>query len=75
IELGEIESVVGGTDGVGDAVALVGESDRLVVFYRPAAPATELADRIRQRCVEHLPEYMIPAEFVAVEAIPLNANG
>ncbi|WP_433385384.1 non-ribosomal peptide synthase/polyketide synthase [Micromonospora sp. KLBMP9576] len=75
IELGEIESVVEGADGVGDAVALVGESDRLVVFYRPAEPATELADRIRQRCVEHLPEYMIPAEFVAVEAIPLNANG
>ncbi|MEW2380454.1 condensation domain-containing protein, partial [Micromonospora sp. NPDC047812] len=75
IELGEIESVVEGTDGVGDAVALVGESDRLVVFYRPGAAATELADRIRQRCVEHLPEYMIPAEFVAVEAIPLNANG
>ncbi|SCL70738.1 non-ribosomal peptide synthetase [Micromonospora peucetia] len=75
IELGEIESVVEGTDGVADAVALVGESDRLVVFYRPTAPGTELAERLRQRCAEQLPEYMIPAEFVAVEAIPLNANG
>ncbi|MEU9511023.1 condensation domain-containing protein, partial [Micromonospora sp. NPDC048170] len=76
IELGEIESVVEGTDGIADAVALVGESDRLVAFYRPAAPeAPGLLDRVRQRCAEQLPEYMIPAEFVAVEAIPLNANG
>ncbi|MCL7461081.1 condensation domain-containing protein, partial [Micromonospora sp. MSM11] len=70
-----------GTDGVADAVALVSgsaaEGDaRLVAFYRPAASATPgLLDRVRQRCAEHLPEYMIPAEFVAVETIPLNANG
>ncbi|MEV4664983.1 amino acid adenylation domain-containing protein [Micromonospora echinofusca] len=81
IELGEIEAVLEGTDGVADAVALVSgsaaEGDaRLVAFCRPAASATPgLLDRVRQRCAEHLPEYMIPAEFVAVEAIPLNANG
>ncbi|MEU6077195.1 amino acid adenylation domain-containing protein [Micromonospora sp. NPDC047074] len=81
IELGEIETVLEGVDGVGDAVALVSGSAadgdaRLVAFYRPAgAAAPDLLDRIRARCAKQLPEYMIPAEFVAVEAIPLNANG
>ncbi|MEH1017920.1 amino acid adenylation domain-containing protein, partial [Micromonospora sp. CPCC 206060] len=80
IELGEIESVVEGVEGVGDAVALVSASEagdaRLVVFYRPTLPAVaDVVERIRARCAETLPEYMVPADLVAVESIPLNANG
>ncbi|WP_307803849.1 non-ribosomal peptide synthetase [Micromonospora echinofusca] len=81
IELGEIESVVAGVEGVGDVVALVSgsavEGDaRLVVFYRPVLPvASDLVERIRARCSEMLPEYMVPADLVAVESVPLNANG
>ncbi|MFF0123354.1 amino acid adenylation domain-containing protein, partial [Micromonospora arida] len=76
IELGEIESVIGSVAGVRDVVALVhGDESRLLAFYVPASPDVELAARVRQECASRLPEYMIPADLVAVESIPLNANG
>ncbi|WP_341716335.1 amino acid adenylation domain-containing protein [Micromonospora sp. FIMYZ51] len=76
IELGEIESVLTAVAGVREAVAVVqGEEARLLAFYVPEAPDVELAQRVRQECADRLPEYMIPADLIAVEAIPLNANG
>ncbi|MGC5053932.1 amino acid adenylation domain-containing protein, partial [Micromonospora sp. DT48] len=79
IELGEIESVLTAVAGVRDAVAVVhsgvvGEA-RLVGFYVPEGPDVGLVQRVRQECADRLPEYMIPADLVAVESIPLNANG
>ncbi|MER7166290.1 amino acid adenylation domain-containing protein, partial [Micromonospora sp. NPDC000207] len=79
IELGEIETVVAGVPGVRDAVALVltpkaGEP-RLVCCYLPEGPDADLVERVRQECVRHLPDYLVPADLVAVDAIPLNANG
>ncbi|WP_157552471.1 non-ribosomal peptide synthetase, partial [Micromonospora sp. NRRL B-16802] len=76
IELGEIESVIGAVPGVRDVVALVqGDESRLLAFYVPDGPDVELAARVRQECASRLPEYMTPADLVAVESIPLNANG
>ncbi|WP_328849834.1 non-ribosomal peptide synthase/polyketide synthase [Micromonospora zamorensis] len=76
IELGEIESVIGAVAGVRDTVALVHpEEARLLAFYVPEGPDAGLAARVRQECVSRLPEYMIPADLVVVESIPLNANG
>ncbi|MFG3716171.1 AMP-binding protein, partial [Micromonospora sp. NPDC047730] len=79
IELGEIESVIAGVAGVRDAVAMVhtsvvGEA-RLLAFYLPEGPDAGLVERVRRECARRLPEYMIPSDLTAVEAIPLNANG
>ncbi|MET8123978.1 condensation domain-containing protein, partial [Micromonospora sp. NPDC005291] len=76
IELGEIESVIGAVAGVRDTVALVHpEEARLLAFYVPEGPDAGLSARVRQECASRLPEYMIPADLMVVESIPLNANG
>ncbi len=79
IELGEIESRLLQYPGIKEAVALVREdrpgNQRLVAYLvagqdenvRPAILKTALANS--------LPDYMVPAAFVFLEAMPLNANG
>ncbi|MEM8934401.1 MAG: phosphopantetheine-binding protein, partial [Acidobacteriota bacterium] len=62
-----------------DAAAGVGSQDRRVVAYVTPA-ATGSADTLdlealRQLTVERLPDYMVPAAFVALDTFPLNANG
>jgi len=36
---------------------------------------TQLTDQLRTHLKEHLPDYMIPSAFVAMEAFPLTPNG
>ncbi|MCP4663173.1 MAG: AMP-binding protein, partial [bacterium] len=78
IELGEISSALARHPAVRDAVVVVREDagDRRLAAYLVAegesAPAvTEL----RQTLKETLPEYMVPAAFVVIDALPLTPNG
>jgi amino acid adenylation domain-containing protein len=76
VEPGEIESALRACPGVREAAVLVhseGTGRRLVAYVAAGVPLrpSELRDRLRQ----HLPEVMVPAAFVPVEALPLNANG
>ena len=79
IELGEIEAVLaehGGVDQVSVAARRSpGGEERLVAWWTggPAAAATdrELRDYLKQR----LPDAMIPAVFLRIEAFPLSPNG
>ena len=75
VELGEVESALRALEGVGDAVVLAredagGERRLLACVVGAAAPAA-LREALRQR----LPAYMVPAAFVRMEKLPLNANG
>jgi amino acid adenylation domain-containing protein len=82
VEPGEIEAELGRIPGVKEAV-VVGKDDgaggkRLVAyivpehgFLDPAVGETELRELLR----ECLPAYMVPAVFVQLEKLPLNANG
>ncbi|MFF4045011.1 phosphopantetheine-binding protein, partial [Streptomyces sp. NPDC001816] len=49
---------------------------RLVAYYVPADTA-DLVDRqgLAEHCAVRLPDYMVPAAFVELDAMPLNANG
>ncbi|GGD98641.1 non-ribosomal peptide synthetase [Paenibacillus nasutitermitis] len=77
IEPGEIESVLLGRAGIREAVV----TDRvsrsggryLCAYYTGVAGLTEaeLSQYVRDR----VPDYMIPARFVALSAIPLTING
>ncbi|MFH8367580.1 amino acid adenylation domain-containing protein [Streptomyces sp. NPDC018031] len=77
IELGEIEAVLAGHDRVREAVVTAHRrgagDDRLVAYLTgdPVPPAAVLAAFLRER----LPEYMVPAAFVALPRMPLTPNG
>ncbi|HEX8362543.1 MAG TPA: amino acid adenylation domain-containing protein, partial [Longimicrobium sp.] len=77
IELGEIEARLAQHAAVREAVVLVREDvpgdERLVAYYL-AAEAVE-TDALRAYLSANLPEYMVPAAFVWMEAMPLTPNG
>ncbi|WP_405937293.1 amino acid adenylation domain-containing protein [Streptomyces sp. NBC_00726] len=78
VELGEIQAVVAAHSAVREAVVVVhrpeGGEPALACYAVPAEPGTELPD-LAAHCAPRLPEYMIPATFTALEAVPVNANG
>jgi len=79
IELGEIETVLSQHPGVREAVVVAREQDsggkRLIAYVvaREELPPTtsEMRDYLRRT----LPEHMVPASFVVLEALPLTATG
>ncbi|WP_221361134.1 non-ribosomal peptide synthetase [Streptomyces beigongshangae] len=80
IELGEVHAVVSAHPAVRDAVVTVHEptpGDKRLVAYCVPAAGQELpsASVLADDCARRLPEYMVPSAFVALESIPLNANG
>jgi amino acid adenylation domain-containing protein len=78
IELGEIEATLGQLPGIKEAVAVVREDQpgakRLVAYVVPAAESLSPGD-LRQCLKQTLPEYMVPAHFVVMDALPLTPNG
>jgi amino acid adenylation domain-containing protein len=79
IELGEIEIVLAGHPAVREAVALACENRpgdlRLVAYVVPGEAPGPSAAELRAYLGERLPEYMLPAGFVLLEALPLSPNG
>ncbi|MEU4744297.1 amino acid adenylation domain-containing protein, partial [Actinosynnema sp. NPDC023658] len=72
IELGEIEAVLAVHDAVAQVAVIVRE-DRLVAYYVPEGTAE--AAGLREHVERVLPDYMVPTAYVALERLPLNANG
>ena len=79
IELGEIEAALLACADVRDAaVTLRRDGDgepRIVAYAVPAGEAGVDARALRDALAARLPEYMLPAAFVALDAIPLLASG
>ncbi|WP_460862723.1 amino acid adenylation domain-containing protein, partial [Rheinheimera gaetbuli] len=76
IELGEIEQVLQSQEGIAEALVLAQDTvagKQLVAYYR--AEQSVNVDVLRQRLSACLPEYMVPAHWMALEVFPLTANG
>jgi acyl carrier protein len=75
IELGEIEGALRRGEGVADCVVVAREDvpgeKRLVAYVVGGVEVDALRAHLRQS----LPEYMVPAAFVFLGALPLSANG
>ena len=82
IELGEIESVLRQHEAVKEALVIAREDvtcERILVAYVVPHPNSaspdQILNEIRSVLKERLPEYMIPAAFVILDALPLTSNG
>ncbi|MGW6917371.1 amino acid adenylation domain-containing protein, partial [Kitasatospora sp. NPDC054939] len=79
IELGEIETVLAAAPGVAQAAAAVREDRpgrrRLTGYLVPAPGAVPDPAAVRALAAERLPEYMVPADLVVIDALPLSVNG
>jgi amino acid adenylation domain-containing protein len=77
VELGEIESVMAGLDGVRAAVVVAVDSAgsrSLVGFYTGRRPGLD-PDRMRAALGDRLPGYMVPSRLVLLDELPITANG
>ncbi|MFF0532461.1 non-ribosomal peptide synthase/polyketide synthase [Nocardia amikacinitolerans] len=79
IELGEIEAVLGTVDSVVRAVVVVrddaGAGEQLVAYAVESEPGTVRPEQLRAAAAAALPGYMVPAAYVVLDALPVNASG
>ncbi|HEV7516954.1 MAG TPA: condensation domain-containing protein, partial [Thermoanaerobaculia bacterium] len=80
IEIGEIEAALARHPAFREAlvVALAGAlpgSKRLTAYFVAAPGTVPTPSDLRAFLGEQLPAYMVPADFVLLEAFPLTANG
>ncbi|MCU0120071.1 amino acid adenylation domain-containing protein [Pseudomonas sp. B2M1-30] len=76
IELGEIQARLTQIAGVQEAAVLAREDvpgdKRLVAYYTGARLEIDI---LRGHLLEQLPDYMVPAVFIHLDALPLSPNG
>ncbi|HET9894917.1 MAG TPA: amino acid adenylation domain-containing protein [Streptosporangiaceae bacterium] len=79
IELGEIESVLNGLPGVRGAVVDPRPDHngdlQLIAYAVPEENSVFDPALLRSQLSEYLPAYMLPAQFVRLGVLPLNASG
>ncbi|MBI6710660.1 amino acid adenylation domain-containing protein, partial [Pseudomonas syringae] len=80
IEIGEIEATLAKHPAVHEAVVTAREDipgdQRLVAYYTQSAEHTAVdIETLRGHLQQQLPEYMVPAIYVLLEAMPLTPNG
>ncbi|MEG4068026.1 amino acid adenylation domain-containing protein [Microcoleus sp. Pol11C2] len=79
IELGEIEAQLNRHPAVRESAVLLREDTpgdkRLIAYIVAASETTLTTGELHVFLKEKLPDYMVPAAFVLLEALPLTVNG
>ncbi len=79
IEPGDVEAALCAEPGIAAAVVALesaGSEPQLIGYVVPRGAGAKTGDRaLKARLRGSLPSYMIPARFVWLDALPLNANG
>ncbi|WP_432778859.1 amino acid adenylation domain-containing protein [Burkholderia gladioli pv. alliicola] len=81
VEPGEIETQLATHEAVREAIVVARQDPagnaRLLAYVslQDAAPCAELVRDLREHLAARLPEYMVPAAFVVLDALPLTPNG
>ncbi len=79
VELGEIEAALRRNPAVAAAAVLCRQSEtlqeHLVAYVVANADPAPSPRRLRRWLRDSLPDYMIPAHFIALDALPLTPNG
>jgi amino acid adenylation domain-containing protein len=76
IELGEIESVLASHPAVRQCIVTARTNEegvRLVAYV--VSETDQVNGQLRQYLLHQLPDYMVPSDFVFLEALPLTPNG
>lgn len=78
IELAEIEIALHSLDAVKEAVVIAQDhagDKRLVAYWVPAVKPLPAVSQLHHALAQTLPDYMLPSIFVALDKLPLTANG
>jgi amino acid adenylation domain-containing protein len=79
VEPGEIESVLGEHPDVHEAI-VAARTDRtgnqqLVAFVVPQPSRAITCEALREYLRDHVPDYMVPAELILLQSLPVTPNG
>ncbi|MGA9379142.1 MAG: amino acid adenylation domain-containing protein, partial [Phormidium sp.] len=78
VELGEIEAILLQHQSVKEAVVILYETDsnpRLVAYITTEDKSSNLGNQIKEYLKARLPNYMVPAQIMVLDKLPITANG
>ncbi len=78
IELGEIETVLSSHPAVRECTVTARTDEdgvRVIAYVVSDTDEQQVNGQLRQHLLHQLPDYMIPSDFVFLEALPLTPNG
>ena len=79
VEVADIEAALLAHSAIRDAVVVTHAEPpheaRLIAYIVPTTGTAPTVSTLRRHLVERLPEYMLPAVYVVLAALPLDANG